>query len=161
MRERRISTNFDFFSRPQSSRRRPKIVNPLAAGVLARRLAHYLLFILPKPLDFFYHLFGKAFWNLSASSLFCLHHFPYGLYHLWVGQRRDVAYIHEVRDRGNNPTHDFSRTRLGHVRDKPNVPRAGDFTDEFVNSVFNLFIYSLAGAITRFERNIHLRDPTS
>src|SRR5205823_1641353 len=60
-----------------------------------------LLFILPKALDFFHHLFGKVLGNLSASSLFRLHHFPYGLYHLRVGQRRDVAHVHEVRDRGN------------------------------------------------------------
>src|SRR3989338_4848006 len=119
-----------------------------------------LLLYCSEPLDFLQHLFGKVLRNLSALSLFRLHHSPYGLYHLRVGQRRDVAHIHEVRDSGNDPTHDLPRTGLGHVRDKPNVPRTGDFTDDFVNRVFDLFVYSLAGVVARFERNIHLRDPT-
>src|ERR1051325_7962924 len=55
--------------------------------------------------------------------------FPNALYDLRVGQRRDIARILLVRDRGQNAPHDLARAGLRHVGHDDDAPGSCDRAD--------------------------------
>ena len=85
-----------------------------------------------------------------------LHHLTNIIHDIGIGQGGDIADISFIGNSAQNPAHDLSGTRLGHVLDDPNLARFGDFADLVADGIRNLFGQFGRRLKARFEGHIQV-----